>query len=141
MANVPCGHLDTGGILSLLRAGGRAVRYRNKAAYVGLRLLAAAAVLLAPLVFAQSVPRVTGIEPSSGKVNDNVTVKGENLGKGSVSAALLSDDKADHKATIVEQATEKIVIKIPQVKSGEYNISIQVGNNIYIQPLRFMVQD
>ena len=140
MANVPDGHSGTGRILSLLRSGGRAVCYRNKEACVRLVLLAAA-VLVAQLVFAQGVPRVTGIEPSSGKVNDNVTVKGENLGKGSVSDAFLSDDKTDYKATIVDQAAEKVVIKIPQVKSGDYNISIQVGKNIYIQPVRFKVQE
>ena len=140
MANVPGGHLDTGRILSLRRAGGKARFYRNQRAYVRFGLLAVA-VLLAPLLFAQGAPRVTGIEPSSGKVNDNVTVKGENLGKGSVADAFLSDDKTDYKATIVDQAAEKVVIKIPQVKSGDYNISIQVGKNIYIQPVRFKVQE
>ena len=140
MAHVPDGHLGAGGIFSLLRAGGKAGCYRNKRAVVTLWLLAAT-VLLAPLVFGQAAPRVTGIEPLSGKVNENVTVKGENLAKGSVSDVFLSDDKTDYKATVVEQAAEKIVIKIPQVKSGEYNISIQVGNNIYIQPVRLKVQE
>src|ERR1035437_9413074 len=50
-------------------------------------------------------------------------------------AVLLSDDKSDYKATIVEQTDEKIVMKVPQVKSGDYNISIQVGTNIFIKPL------
>ena len=35
--------------------------------------LLATVVLVASLVFAQGTPRVTGVEPSSGKVNDNVT--------------------------------------------------------------------
>ena len=102
--------------------------------------LLAVAVLLASLVFAQGTPRVTAVEPSSGKVNDNVTVIGENLGKGTVSAAFLSDDKTDYKATLVEQAEGKIVMKVPQVKAGGYKVSLQVGNNIYIQPVRFTVQ-
>jgi IPT/TIG domain len=98
------------------------------------------AVLLASLVCAQGNPRVTAVEPASGKTNDNVTVTGENLGKSNVSAVFLSDDKTDYKATVVEQGEGKIVIKVPQVKAGDYKVSVQVGNNIYIQPVRFTVQ-
>lgn len=104
-------------------------------------ILLAAVVLLSPLIFAQGNPQVTGVDPSTGKVNDNVTVAGENLGKGSVAAVFLSDDKNDYKAAIVEQSEDKIVMKVPQVKSGDYNISIQVGNNIFIKPVRFTVQE
>jgi len=64
-----------------------------------------------PLIFAQSTPQVTGVEPQSGKVNDTVTVSGQNLGKDAVSAVFLSDDKNDYKATVVEQTAEKIVMK------------------------------
>jgi hypothetical protein len=46
----------------------------------------------------------------------------------------------DYKATLVEQAEGKIVMKVPQVKAGGYKVSLQVGNNIYIQPVRFTVQ-
>jgi hypothetical protein len=53
----------------------------------------------------------------------------------------LSDDKSDYKAALVEQAGDKIVVKVPRVKAGNYNVSIQVGNNIYIQPVRFEVQE
>jgi hypothetical protein len=68
-------------------------------------------MLLTALAFAQSAPKVTSVMPSSGKVNVSVTLTGENLGKGSVSAVFLSDDNDDYKATVVEQGTEKIVIK------------------------------
>lgn len=96
--------------------------------------------LLGPLLFAQG-SRVTGVDPTSGKVDDTVTVAGENLGKGAVSAAFLSDDKTDYKATLVEQDGEKIVMKVPHVKPGSYNISIQTGNTILIQPVRFIVRE
>jgi IPT/TIG domain len=99
------------------------------------------AVLLASLAWAQGSPRVSGVEPASGKVNDSVTVAGENLGKSNVSAVFLSDDKTDYKATVVEQADGKIVIKVPQVKAGNYKVSLQVGINIYIQPVRFTVEN
>ena len=95
---------------------------------------------LAPFVGAQNVPKVTAVDPGTGKVNDSVTLTGENLGKATVSAVFLSDDKDDFKATLVEQEAGKIILKVPQVKSGGYNISIQEGDKILILPLHFTVQ-
>ena len=108
-----------------------------------LALLVAAALLtlLGPLLFAQGSPLVTAVDPSSGKVNDTVTVAGENLGKNNVSAVFLSDEKTDYKATLIEQNEEKIVMRVPHVSPGRYNISIQKGNAIYIQPVHFSVQE
>src|SRR5580704_15413247 len=60
------------------------------ARYRGLLL---AVMLLSPLVSAQGTPKVTGVDPASGKVNDSVTVIGESLDKGSVVGVFLSDDK------------------------------------------------
>jgi len=42
---------------------------------------------------------------------------------------------------VVEQGAEKIVVKVPQVKSGNYNVSIQVGDKLFIKPVRFKVQE
>ena len=99
------------------------------------------AILLAsPALFSQGSPKVSGVDPTTGKVNDSVTVSGANLAKDSVSAVFLSDDKSDYKAVIVEQSADKIVMKVPQVKPGSYNISIQVGNGILIEPVRMTVQ-
>jgi hypothetical protein len=112
----------------------------SKNAYRGLIFLAAL-VLLSPFLFAQNNPQVTGVDPASGKVNDDITIAGENLGKATVVAVFLSDDKTDYKATIVDQSAEKIVMKVPQVKAGTYNISVQVGTNILIKPVKFTVQE
>jgi hypothetical protein len=95
---------------------------------------------LAPRAGGQNSPKVTGVAPAMGKVNDSVTITGENLGKDSVSAVFLSDDKDDYKATLVEQGSAKIVLKVPEVKSGGYNISIQEGDKILILPVHFTVQ-
>ncbi|HEY6444375.1 MAG TPA: IPT/TIG domain-containing protein [Candidatus Acidoferrales bacterium] len=107
-----------------------------------LAMTAFAALLVLPLRFtlAQSSPSVKSVDPTSGKVNDSISLEGENLGKTIVSAVYLSDDKSDYKAVIVQQASDKIVLKIPQVKPGDYNVSIQAGAAIYIQPVRFTVQ-
>ncbi len=95
---------------------------------------------LAPRAVGQNSPKITTVAPNTGKVNDSVTLTGENLGKDTVSAVFLSDDKDDFKATVVEQGAAKIVLKVPQVKSGGYNISIQEGDKILILPVRFTVQ-
>ncbi len=114
----------------------------RKALYRMLALTAFAVLLVLPLRFtlAQGSPSVKAVDPTSGKVNDSISVEGENLGKSVVSAVYLSDDKSDYKAVIVQQASDKIVLKIPQVKPGDYNVSIQAGAAIYIQPVRFTVQ-
>ena len=141
MVHVLSSDSSPGDILSLPSAREGKARHGSKKNMSSRFIFLAVAVLLSPLLLAQGTPQVTGVDPSSGKVNDNVTVTGENLGKSSVSAVFLSDDKSDYKATIVEQSDEKIVMKVPQVKSGDYNISIQVGTNIFIKPVRFTVQE
>jgi hypothetical protein len=100
-------------------------------------VLFAATSLLATVALAQGTPKVTKVDPQVGKVNDPVTVAGEALGKGSVAAIFLSDDKS----TIISQEADKIVMKVPQVKPGGYNVSIQVGSGILIEPVRFTVQE
>jgi hypothetical protein len=139
MANAPAGHLGPFGFLISLGASKGSERCRRNHVHRRLALLSVA-FLLARLVSAQGSPHVIGVEPSTGKVNDDVTVTGENLGKGKVSSVFLSDEKTDYKAALVDQAGEKIVMKVPQVKPGDYNVSIQVGNEILIQPVRFKVQ-
>ena len=105
-----------------------------------LLLLMLAILLASPVLVSQGSPKVSGVDPTTGMVNDSVTVSGANLAKDSVSAVFLSDDKSDYKAVIVEQSADKIVMKVPQVKPGSYNISIQVGNGILIEPVRMTVQ-
>lgn len=101
----------------------------------------AAVLVFSSLALAQAAPQITGVDPDTGKVNDTVTVNGSNLGKASVSSIYLSDDKNDYKATIVDQGDEKITMKVPQVKAGEYSVSIQVGDKLFIKPVKFHVQE
>jgi hypothetical protein len=104
--------------------------------------LAFAVLLLLPasLLVAQDSPRVASVDPTSAKVDANITVTGENLGKDHVSAVFLSDAKTDYKATVVEQTSQRIVMKVPRVTPGDYNVSVQTGNQILIEPVRFTVE-
>jgi hypothetical protein len=100
----------------------------------------AAIMLVSSLAIAQGTPQITGVDPATGKVNDTVTVSGNNLGKASVSSVYLSNDKDDFKATIVDQGDDKITMKVPQVKPGDYNVSLQVGDKLFIKPVKFKVE-
>lgn len=113
---------------------------RGAAILPAMVLLPSFILLATSLLFSQTSPKITAVDPGAGKVNDSITVSGANLAKENVAAIYLSDDKTDYKATIVNQATDKIVMKVPQVKPGSYNVSIQVGNGILIEPVRFTVQ-
>jgi hypothetical protein len=121
-------------------ANGRERKCHPPGGSAGKWLFLAAMIFLAQFALAQGKPNVTTVDPASGKVNDSVTLTGENLGKESVSSVFLSDDNTDYKATVVEQAGGKIVMKVPQVKPGDYHVSIQVGDKIFILPLRFKVE-
>ena len=140
MANISASGCVPGDIVSLSDATRGKQLQRSGTARRRLLLLAAA-IFLSPLIFAQTTPQVTGMDPASGKVNDIVTVSGQNLGKEAVSAVYLSDDKNDYKAVVVEQTAEKIVMKVPQVKPANYNVSIQVGDKLFIKPLHFKVEE
>jgi hypothetical protein len=102
----------------------------------------AAACLVPSLVRAQSAsPHISSITPNTGKSEDTITIAGDNLGKDKVAAVFLSDAKLDHKAVVVDQEATKIVIKVPDgLKAGDYNISVQEGGAIYIQPVIFVVK-
>jgi hypothetical protein len=115
---------------------------RKKLAAAASALLIAAALLILPArqLVAQGTSHVTAVDPPAGKPNDIVTVSGDGLEKSHVAAVFLSDDKDDHKVVVVSQTADKIMIKVPDVKSGDYNISIQSGNAILIEPVRFTVQ-
>jgi hypothetical protein len=115
-------------------------RLRKQEVYAKWTLLIVA-IFLAHLAFAQGRAKVTSVDPTSGKVNDSLTLMGENLDKESVIAVYLSDDTTDYQATVVDQSADKIVVKVPKVKSGNYNVSIKVGEQILILPLRYAVQE
>ncbi len=97
--------------------------------------------VFATVVCSQGSPRVTGVAPTAAKIGANVTVQGENLGKTNVVAVFVSNSSDDFPATVVEQTDAKIVIKVPKVKPGDYNVSIQVKTDILIQPIRLTVQE
>jgi len=124
--------------LPRIHAKGRRVRIHLPIAFLGMAMVVGLPSRTA--LAQQDTPTFSSVDPLSGKVNSELTVTGTNLGKSTISAVFLSDDKNDYKAVIVDQSSTKIVIKVPEVKPGSYNVSYQRGNSIYIQPVRFKVE-
>jgi hypothetical protein len=89
---------------------------------------------------AQASPKITGVEPETAKVGAALTVNGENLGKETVEAFYFSDDAKDYKAVVTSQSANKVVVTIPELKPGPYNLSVKVGDNIFIQPARVTIE-
>jgi IPT/TIG domain len=63
--------------------------------------------------FAQSMPRMTTVDPGNGKRGDLITVAGENLEKSQVAKVYLTDGKNDIVVDVTEQAATSIKFKIP----------------------------
>lgn len=85
-----------------------------------------ALVVIPSLVLAQGAfPRMTAVEPDTGKAGDVLNVAGENLGKETVAQVFLTDGKTDTKVEITEQAATVIKIKIPaSAKAGRFSLMV-----------------
>jgi hypothetical protein len=96
--------------------------------------------------YAQSVnPRMTAVDPDTGKSGDVITVTGENLGKGIVAKVLLTDGKNDVEVQIVEQTDTSIKFKIPaKIGSGRLALMILTSTKPqqYIeQPVKVSIEE
>jgi hypothetical protein len=82
-----------------------------------LSLLASLLVAASFAAYAQSAtPRMTSVDPDSGKRGDIITVTGENIGKTHVAKLFLTDGgdgKNDVEVQIIEQTDTSIKFKIP----------------------------
>src|SRR5215831_16381829 len=94
--------------------------------------------------FAQdAMPRMTTVEPYSGKVGDVVAVSGENLDKGNVAKVFLTNDKSDLVCEIVEQTATTIKVKIPDKATGRMAFMIRTGGKEpkdIVQPVKVSVE-
>lgn len=124
----------------------RFATHRAKFQWAKAAPLAMAAALVAFLVTPLALraqdasAEISTVTPNTGKADDSITITGKNLDKKEVTAVFLSDTKLDHKAVVLDQEPTKIVIKVPALKPGDYNISIQESGSIYIQPVIFKLK-
>ena len=86
-------------------------------------------------------PRVTAVDPDTGKVGDVATAKGENLDKDVVADLYLTDGKNDVKVVITERAADSLKFKIPQIKPGRYRLMTGSKTSMIEQPVVFEVAE
>ena len=94
----------------------------------------------------QAMPRMTSVDPDSGKAGDVVTVTGENLQKDNVGKVFLTDGKNDTAVEIVEQNATAIKFKIPAKLASGQRLALMVltsGKDAkYIeQPVKISIGD
>jgi hypothetical protein len=61
----------------------------------------------------QPMPRMSGVDPGTGRAGDEITVAGENLEKTLVAKVYLTDGKNDVLLDLTEQSPTSIKFKIP----------------------------
>jgi|SRR5581483_343936 len=86
-------------------------------------------------------PRLTSVEPDTGKVGDTATAKGENLDKDVVADLYLTDGKNDVKTTITARASDSITFKVPQIHPGRYRLMTGSKTAMIEQPVMFEVSE
>jgi hypothetical protein len=103
-----------------------------------------ALVTAAFALFAQeAMPRMTSVEPYSGKVGDVVTISGENLDKANVDKVFLIDDKNDLPCEVTEQTATAIKVKIPAKATGRMAFMIRTSGKEpkeIVQPVKVTVE-
>lgn len=75
----------------------------------------------------QSMPRMTSVEPGSGKSGDVIVVAGENLTKESVAKVYLTDGKNDIEVQVTEQTANSLKFKIPVKAKGRMALMIETS--------------
>ena len=99
----------------------------------------------APLVlFAQeAMPRMSSVEPTSGKTGDVIVVAGENLDKANVTKVYLTDGKNDVVCEITDQSATEIKLKIPAKATGRLALMILTGGKepkLIEQPVKVTIE-
>jgi IPT/TIG domain-containing protein len=91
----------------------------------------------------EAMPRMSSVEPFSGKVGDVVVITGENLDKDNVAKVFLTNDKADLACEITEQSATTIKVKIPAKATGRMAFMIRTGGKEpreIVQPVKVTVE-
>src|SRR5436305_12276628 len=91
-----------------------------------------------------AMPRMSTVEPGSGKAGDVVAVTGENLEKANVTKVYLTDGKNDFECTVTGQTATEIKIKIMDKAAGRLAIMILTGGKepkLIEQPVKVPVEE
>jgi len=91
------------------------------------------------------MPLITSVEPDSGRIGDELTAKGNDLGSDSVAALYLTDGKIDLKAPVLEQKATSIRFRIPVgAKPGRFALMVLttgIEPKLLEQPVKITVEE
>ena len=91
----------------------------------------------------QTMPRMTNVDPDSGKAGDILTVNGEHLDKSDVVELYLTDGKKDTQVQVTQQAATAIKFKVPEKCTGRFALMVLTGGKEpkYIeQPVKVTIE-
>ena len=89
------------------------------------------------------MPRMSSVEPASGKKGDEVAVTGENLEKANVVKIYLTNGKNDYECVITGQTATEIKFKIPDKATGRLALMILTGGKepkLIEQPVKVSIE-
>jgi len=91
----------------------------------------------------EAMPRMSSVEPGSGKTGDEVAVTGENLDKANVAKVYLTNGKDDFECVITAQTATEIKLKIPAKATGRLALMILTGGKepkLIEQPVKVAIE-
>jgi len=90
------------------------------------------------------MPRMSTVDPGTGKAGDEITVAGENLEKAQVSKVYLTDGKNDVLLDMTEQTATSIKFKIPtKANVGRFSLMLLTTGKdpkLIEQPVKLTVE-
>jgi hypothetical protein len=92
-----------------------------------------------------AAPRLTSVEPITGKPGDELVASGQNLDSENVTNLFFTAGGKDFEVEIKEQTSDSIRFTIPEkIELGSYNLMVQTGGAtpaLMEQPVRCTVED
>jgi hypothetical protein len=91
----------------------------------------------------EAMPRMSSVDPSSGKAGDVIAVTGENLDKANVSKVYLTDGKNDFECEVTGQTATEIKFKIPAKATGRLALIILTSGKepkLIEQPVKVSIE-
>jgi hypothetical protein len=91
----------------------------------------------------EAMPRMSSVEPATGKKGDVVAVTGENLDKANVVKVYLTDGKNDVECVVTEQTGASLKIKIPEKATGRLALMVLTGGKeprLIEQPVKITIE-
>ena len=101
-------------------------------------------ILAACAAWAQdAMPRMSSVDPGSGKKGDILAVTGENLEKANVAKVYLTNGKDDVECVVTEQNATTVKFKIPEKATGRMALMILTAGKepkLIEQPVKVTIE-